>query len=83
MIAREGLSTVLRTSGFGTVDPDGTAVLDIDVVESAGRSVSDDPTWDTGWSTMIAYARSKEWVTADGRGVRAHVEYESSTDETP
>lgn len=80
-VASASLPEVVQRSGFGTVEEDGTAVLDIDTVRNAGKSASENPEWDEGWSAMIEYARSKNWVTDDGRGVRAHVEYERSTNE--
>jgi hypothetical protein len=45
-------------------------MLDVECLRSVGPRSSE---WDADFTAMIAYARSRGWVSDDGAYVRAHV----------
>lgn len=64
----------LATSGIGTLVDRDTAVISVEAVRRMARGrVGDD--WSDRFSSMLAYARRKGWVTDDGAGIRAHCEW--------
>lgn len=74
----DAVDEALRGSGAGRLAPEGDALLDVETLRRRARAAADAPDWDDRWTTMIDYARSKGWVTADDAAVRAHVEYGAS-----
>jgi hypothetical protein len=64
-------------SPLGTPSDDGAAVwLDVAELKSTARSSFDGAApegWSDGFDAMIEYARTKGWLSADGKAVRAHV----------
>ncbi|MEJ2889291.1 hypothetical protein [Actinomycetospora aeridis] len=73
----DAVDDALRASGIGRGDAEG-ALLDLETLRSRARAGAQEPGWDEKWTTMIDYAGTKGWVTADGAAVRAHVEYGAS-----
>jgi hypothetical protein len=73
VVLAEPASLPDNLGSLGRVDPDGQHVwLIIDALRVAadpGR----DPTWEDRFNGMVAYARSKGWVDADGKALRAHI----------
>jgi hypothetical protein len=71
----EDLDGILRAAGWGMTDGAG-ALVDVEVVRraSSGRVSAD---WNDNFQNMIDYARSRGWLSADERFVRAHVEAET------
>jgi hypothetical protein len=68
------LDRALRAQSVGSVDGDGEAVIDVAAVRRlAAGSVG--ATWDDDLAAMLAYARSKGWLSEDGGALRAHVEW--------
>lgn len=64
-----GADVALRAIGAGSVRVE-HAWLDIDYLRRQGPDSED---WRSGFDAMIAYARSKGWISADGATVRAHL----------
>lgn len=71
----EEVNAALRKTGIGTTSTDGRILLDIEALRSAAEAASASPQWSQGWSKMIDYAQTRQWVSPDGCGVWAHVEY--------
>lgn len=61
------------TEGVRWLDDDHVVVSTQDLRRLAG-DLTQDESWETGFDAMLAYARSKGWVDADG-GVRIHVAF--------
>ncbi|HZU79060.1 MAG TPA: hypothetical protein VE991_04025 [Acidimicrobiales bacterium] len=68
------LDTALRAMGVGALEGD-HAVVDPDGLRrlAAGRV---GPDWAGRFDGMVAYARAKGFVGADGQAIRAHLEWE-------
>ena len=63
-----------RVAGLGIVRLDEHAWVSIDALRSlAGGAAT--PAWEESLQSMIAYARSKDWVDDEVGAVRAHVEH--------
>ncbi len=64
-------------SPLATPSDDGAAVwLDVAELKSAAEASFDSGVpadWSAGFDAMIEYARTKGWLSDDGRAVRAHV----------
>jgi hypothetical protein len=67
------LGEVLQANAIGRTDGD-DAFIEIDVVRrlAAGRV---DDSWEADFAAMLDYARTKGWLDADNRAIRAHVEW--------
>ncbi|MET4430231.1 MULTISPECIES: hypothetical protein [unclassified Mycolicibacterium] len=60
-----------RASGTSpTAETVSHVMLDVECMRAVGSRSSE---WDADFTAMIAYARSRGWVSDDGRYVRAHV----------
>lgn len=70
------LDAALRARGWGWLERDGDALLDVRALRSSALAsgVTDERDWERRWTAMIAYATSKRWMSSDGKAVRAHVE---------
>lgn len=63
---------VLRAAEWGLVAGE-DALISIEAVRrAASGQVSDD--WPDSFEAMLAYARRKGWLSADGAAIRAHIE---------
>jgi LmbE family N-acetylglucosaminyl deacetylase len=58
---------------LGTVDGD-HAWLQIDELRRAAHRAGAPEGWDTEFERMIAYAKTKGWISDDGCAVRAHID---------
>ncbi|WP_324278576.1 hypothetical protein [Blastococcus brunescens] len=65
---------VLERAGLGRFTDSETAVLDVAALRAAAEPRATAPDWQTRWDEMIAHARSKGWLSADGSGLQVHVE---------
>ncbi|WP_224167150.1 hypothetical protein [Arthrobacter sp. StoSoilA2] len=74
-LTAEGIGDALRKSGIGASYEDDHAVLKVSALRAKASSAARGPDWDAGWEKMIAYARSKGWLTNDETGLFAHVEF--------
>ncbi|WP_417217812.1 hypothetical protein [Arthrobacter sp.] len=70
-IADADVASALETAGWGQLDGE-HAWLSIAALREAGTG--QEAGWEAGFDDMIAYATSKDWLSADGLGVRAHLE---------
>jgi len=70
------LDRALRSSGWGWVESEGEALLDVQALRSSALAsgVPNERDWERRWTAMIAYATSKRWMSRDGKSVKAHVE---------
>jgi hypothetical protein len=67
------VNEALGTAGFGRIDAgSGDALIPIAAVRQAADGHTP-PDWDAQFDKMIAYARSKGWIT-DDLAIRAHIE---------
>lgn len=58
---------------LGEVAEDGMHVLlRCDALRALAGSLAGDPSWQAGYSSMLAYAGRQGWLTPDGMAVRAH-----------
>ena len=58
---------------LGTVEGD-YAWLQIDELRRAAHRAGVPEGWNTEFDGMIAYAKTKGWMSDDGRAVRAHID---------
>lgn len=70
-LPRSDLDARLRAAGLGSVS-DGHAWIDAESLRTAASALTTDPGWNDGFDRMLDYARSKEWLDADG-AIRAHI----------
>ncbi len=67
------VDAIMRSSEVGSVSGD-DAVVDVAAVRRmAGPQ---DARWEADFAAMLEFARTKGWLTADGQGIRGHVERE-------
>jgi hypothetical protein len=73
-----GADLVGAIAAIGRVDVDGEHVwLDIDALRTAaadGMDPAGRDAWIVDFDSMVAYATSKGWTSADGAALRAHIE---------
>jgi hypothetical protein len=60
----------------GTLDEQGNALLGIEHLKSLAQDRARDPDWLASFDGMVAYARSKGWLTPDGKSLQAHCEWQ-------
>jgi hypothetical protein len=60
----------------GTLDEQGNALLGIEQLKGLAGDRARDPDWLASFDGMVAYARSKGWVTPDGNSLQAHCEWQ-------
>jgi hypothetical protein len=70
---RDSLDATLRAARLGSWDGGAETDLDLVRLQDLARRAATLPDWSARWETMIGYATTKGWVSADGRTVRAHV----------
>lgn len=73
-VTDEEAAEVLERAGLGRFQDDDIAFLDIAALRAAAEPRASTPDWATRWDAMIAHARSKGWLSADGASVQVHVE---------
>lgn len=66
------VAAALTRSGFGSMEGN-DALVSVEAVRSAARGRVDDG-WEAGFGSMLEFARTKGWLSEDGRSIRAHVE---------
>jgi hypothetical protein len=74
-VSAPGLDTatthdLLAGAGVGRMT-DGPALIEIAAIR---RLAAGDADWDRGFETMLTYARTKGWLSADSNALQAHVE---------
>lgn len=73
-LAPSEVDAALRATATGRLAEDGNALLDLRTLRVRAQSAASSAGWEERWEAMIAYARKKGWITADGTAVQAHVE---------
>ena len=73
-VTDEEAAEVLERAGLGRFTDSETAVLDVAALRAAAEPRATAPDWQSRWDEMIAHARSKGWLSADGSGLQVHVE---------
>jgi hypothetical protein len=70
----EALGAVLPAHDLGQMLPGGDVLIEVDAVRrlAAGR-VPDG--WETDFSAMVDYAKTKGWFDEERRAIQAHVEW--------
>jgi hypothetical protein len=68
------LDAALRVAGWGQAQGDGDASISVEALRTAAAAAPVEPGWDARFDAMVDYARSKGWLSADGRAIQAHVE---------
>jgi hypothetical protein len=64
----------LARAGLGRMQNAETAHLDVAALRAAAEPRASAPDWVRKWDAMIAYARSKGWLSDDGARLQVHVE---------
>jgi hypothetical protein len=78
-VLARGLRTQELADAFapvGQMADDGDAFIDIEAVKRLAGERSSRSEWLASFDAMVDYARSRGWVSADGRSIRAHCEWE-------
>jgi hypothetical protein len=65
----------LRAAGWGNVVGEDALISISAVRRAASGQVSE--AWSDSFEGMLAYARSKGWLSKDGAAIQAHIERES------
>ncbi len=71
-LAQQEVEQALAAAGLGVVD-NGHAWLEVAQLRASGTAQP--PQWAEGFDGMIAFAKSRGWISEDGRSVRAHIDY--------
>jgi hypothetical protein len=61
-------------SQIGALADDEHAWIRVSALADLAGDHGRDASWQEGFEAMLAYARSKGWMSADGGSVRAHIE---------
>ncbi|HEY3632647.1 MAG TPA: hypothetical protein VGL21_17210 [Jatrophihabitantaceae bacterium] len=70
---RASLDTALRASGLGAWTGGPEADLNVAELRAAAARGPVGADWPQRWDAMLDYAATKDWLTADGEHVRAHL----------
>jgi hypothetical protein len=70
------VGAALVSSGFGRMDGNDAMISVQAVRRAAAGRVADE--WATSFESMLDFARTKGWMSDDGRSIRAHVERASA-----
>ena len=73
-VTDEEAGEVLERSGLGRMGDGDIAFLDAAALRAAAEPRATAPDWGTRWDEMIAHARAKGWLSADGASIQVHVE---------
>jgi hypothetical protein len=70
---RPAVDAVLRGTGLGRWDGSGDVELAVAGLRAAAFGAEVGADWPHRWDAMVAYARTKGWLTEDGLYLRAHL----------
>lgn len=70
----DALRVALRDTASGVLGADGEVWLDVATLRVRAQLATSSPDWAGSWTEMIAGARRRGRVSADGNAVRVHVE---------
>ena len=73
-VTDEEADEVLREAGLGRLQDADTGLLDVEGLREAAESQVDAPDWADRFADMVAGARDKGWLSADGGSLQVHVE---------
>jgi hypothetical protein len=73
-VTDEEAAEVLQSSGLGRLQDAETGFLDAAALRAAAEPRATAPDWAVRWDAMIAFARSKGWLSEDGASIQVHVE---------
>ena len=73
-VTDEEAAEVLERAGLGRFQDADTAFLDTAALRAAAEPRATAADWSTRWDAMIAYARTKGWLSDDGASVQVHIE---------
>lgn len=59
----------------GSVQDAHHAAIAIDFIRAQAGELAQQTEWQTGFNNMLAYAKTKGWLTEDGQAVLAHIEW--------
>jgi hypothetical protein len=62
----------------GLLADSGDALLDVHALQRLAGPRAGDEQWLEQFDAMVAYARSKGWVSSDGQRLQAHCEWQAS-----
>ena len=72
------------TPDLGVITEDGMHVLlRCEALRRLAGPLADQPSWQSGYSAMLAYAGRQGWLTPDGSAVRAHCTATSGSHPAP
>jgi hypothetical protein len=72
--AAEPTDAALRAEGLGFLADLTTAQLSVEQLRAQASAHAATAEWPDRWDAMIAYARGKGWLSADGALLQGHVE---------
>jgi hypothetical protein len=73
-VTDEEAAEALERAGLGRLQDAGTAFLDTAALRAAAEPRASAADWAAQWDRMIAFARSKGWLSKDGANLQVHVE---------
>ncbi|RBY93907.1 hypothetical protein DQ244_00585 [Blastococcus sp. TBT05-19] len=74
VVTDEEAAQALERAGLGRLQDADTAFLDVAALRAAAEPRATAPDWVTRWDAMVAAARAKGWLSADGSALQVHVE---------
>ncbi|NEK84227.1 hypothetical protein GCU60_00355 [Blastococcus saxobsidens] len=77
-VTDEEATEALERSGLGRLQDAETAFIDVAALRAAAEPQSSAPGWASRWDEMIAGARARGWLSADGASLQVHVESAAS-----
>ncbi|MGY1834591.1 hypothetical protein ACI79P_05725 [Blastococcus sp. SYSU DS0510] len=73
-VTDEEAAEALERSGLGRLQDAETAVLDVAALRAAAEPRATAPDWNTRWDEMVAGARARGRLSADGAKLKVQVE---------
>ena len=73
-VTDEEAGEVLEAAGLGRMGDGDIAFLDAAALRATAEPRSSTPDWARRWDAMMEHARSKGWLSEDGRSIQVHIE---------
>ena len=73
-VTDEEAGEVLEATGLGRIGDGDVAFLDAAALRATAEPRSSTPDWASRWDAMMEHARSKGWLSEDGRSFQVHIE---------
>jgi hypothetical protein len=73
-VTDEEADAALKSAGLGRIEDASTGYVDTAALRAAARAGAAGDDWNQRFDDMVEHARGQGWVSADGSGLRVHIE---------